>query len=307
MLQSHLNEAVRIALEHDDVLLLLLLDEIKHCLRAEASVEDEALHGNVGRRQKADDFIHRLAVGHAALVDEPRDGQAGFCVNRPHVADDVGVVVRLGLPALRQLALSDSAVVVRSVDADPDLLRAPFGALLQPCGSKSMDLIARHLVGEKIGEPSVAQRLAREEQLIHHLIGEELRRTASRANGVHREVHDRVAVLGPEGVLYKRIQAALLTNAERGAVKAHADPARRRNDFAIVMRPQVRVVAPEVVIGEHRFLFDIGKHADGAFASNAVALVLLKDAIVVAVDVGIRGDWNGLQIAVNMSRVYCKI
>ena len=70
------------------------------------------------------------------------------------------------------------------------------------------------------------------------------------------------------------------------------------------MRPQIRVVASEVLIRQHRFLFDIGKHADGAFASNAVALVLLKDAIVAAVDVGIRGNRNGWQIAVNMSHGY---
>ena len=111
---------------------------------------------------------------------------------------------------------------------------------------------------------------------------------ASLPNGVHRKIHDGIAMLKAERPLHERVQRALPSEGQRDRIKPHPNSGRRRHRFAIVVFPKMREATPEIFIGEHRSLLNIGQHADSALGAYAVALELHEDTIVIVIDVGFR-------------------
>ena len=153
-----------------------------------------------------------------------------------------------------------------------------------------MNALPCQFLREEVRIPSVAVGSARKEHLFPHLILKELRRATLLTNAVHREIHGRIRVLRAKSLLQVRVQALFPPDAQAKGVKPDMNFMESSRVSPVVLPPELREFASEVVIGNHRRL--TSGSADDHPATFTVLNSIERNLHVPMVELCIRRDGN---------------
>gem|GEM_PF-3862817 len=110
--------------QHDHIAVSQPVKQLEHIMGAERPVKNDAFGPNPMGGEQDGHLLDGLGVDLAPIGYRVGDGPAVLCIDRIHVACDIGVLPGFCVSFLSQAARCSITVVVAPVNADPGLRQA---------------------------------------------------------------------------------------------------------------------------------------------------------------------------------------
>ena len=200
--------------QHDHIGVSQPVKQLEHIMGAECPVKNDAFGLNPMGGEYGRHLLDGLGVDLAPIGYRVGDGPAVHCIDCIHVAYDIGVLPGFCVSLLSQAARCSIAVVVAAVNANPGFRHASPLAFVKPLRPEGRIVALADLVLEEVGKPGVTYTILGEEHPLRHPVRKEQGDIRSLEDGIHRIIHEDVAVQGSVDILENLVEAGLMADAE---------------------------------------------------------------------------------------------